>query len=286
MNGKWKHTIAANRTTALAAMVVASLALMAALVGAEPAAQVATSDRPWEQPGTCAGQEIVGPDGAAMVWVPAGEFDMGNEGSNPDQKPIHHVKITKGFWLGKTEVTNGQFKAFCAASKYTFPAKSVKGDDHPVDFVCWDDAIAYCKHYGLQLPTEAQWEYAARGPENRRLPWGDRWDPALCRSDVADGPGDGTIPAGSCPGSASWCGALDMLGNVWEWVNDWYAAKYYASSPAEDPTGPEKGTYKIVRGGGWASKGGLCSTTVRSYYMPWTGWKHGGFRVCVVPKGQ
>lgn len=283
------------------ATVLSALALLltVGLVQAEPEAPTtmpATSgtqttvpttpvvpEKPWLVSGTAAGQEIVGPDGGTMVWVPAGQFQMGMEAANPDARPVHCVTITRGFWLGKCEVTNAQYKAFCQQAKYTFPARNDHGDDHPVAYVNWDDAMAYCKHFGLSLPTEAQWEWAARGPENRKYPWGNDYDPGKFCSKQNVGPNGATYPVGSFPTGASWCGALDMAGNVWEWCSDWYDAKYYGKCPANDPAGQPKGTYHVVRGGGWLNFGNLCLTSVRSYYLPFAGYKHGGFRCVFVP---
>ena len=128
---------------------------------------------------------------AGMVWVPPGEFMMGSpEGQGgANEHPQHRVHITKGFWVGKHEVTNAQYRAFCEATGREFPSSSDQGDDHPVVWVTWREAKAYCDHYGLSLPTEAQWAYAARGPEGRVYPGGDEWDPErLCWSENS-GPG-------------------------------------------------------------------------------------------------
>ncbi len=119
--------------------------------------------------------------------------------------------------------------------------------DHPVIEVSWYGAVAYCEWAGGRLPTEAEWAYAARGPEARVFPWGDEWDENRLNS-VGAGPGD-TTEVGSYPAGASWCGALDMAGNAWEWVADWYGD--YPSGAQANPTGPSSGEYKRMRGGSW-----------------------------------
>jgi len=119
--------------------------------------------------------------------------------------------------------------------------------DHPVAYVDWYDARDFCTWVRKGLPTEAEWEYAVRGPEGHIYPWGN--DPPTCeRAQFAECGGD-TVPVGSLPDGASWCGTEDMAGNVWEWVNDWYGGDYYAVSPDSNPPGPEGGDYKVVRGG-------------------------------------
>jgi formylglycine-generating enzyme required for sulfatase activity len=190
-----------------------------------------------------------------MVWVPAGEFLMGSDrdvDAYADAEPVHQVRITRGFWLGRCEVTNAQYKKYCAEAGVQFPEDSNQGDTHPVAHVSWTDVAAYCRHYGLSLPTEAQWEYAAAGPEAGQYPWGNAWDAKKCGNWNNPGPGGSTWPVGSFPQGASWCGALDLAGNVWEWCQDWYDENYYAHSPAEDPAGPEAGTNRVLRGGSWS----------------------------------
>ncbi len=167
-------------------------------------------------------------------------------------RPVHRVRITKGFWLGKYEVTNAQYRKFCEATGRKFPRgdrRIEQGDHHPVVEVRWHDAKAYCDHYGLSLPTEAQWEHAARGPEGRKYPWGDEWDPKKCCNPYNKGPGGRTFPVGSFPEGASWCGALDMAGNVWEWCGDWHGLSQVGF--VDDPTGPATGLLRVLRGGSW-----------------------------------
>jgi formylglycine-generating enzyme required for sulfatase activity len=231
----------------LAASVVAALALSAVCC--------AQDAKPWEQPGATTGQEIIGPDGGKMVWVPAGEFTMGSaEGEGESgEHPAHRVRITKGFWLGKCTVTLGQWKSYCQAAGVDVGEAQAPADNHPVVCVNWTEAVAYCRRYGLSLPTEAQWEYAARGPRNCTWPWGNTWDLKKCCNAENQGPGGKTFPVGSFPEGASWCGALDMAGNVFQWCKDWYSGGYDANAPDADPPGPAEGaTHEVVvRGGAW-----------------------------------
>jgi len=211
----------------------------------------------------CAGEKITGPDGSSMVWVPPGEFIMGNGAKDTIR---HSVRITKGFWIGEHPVTNRQYRVFCSAGGRRFPHESDQGDDHPVVSVDWDDAQAYCRYYGLALPTEAEWEYAARGPENRLLQWGQGGDSEMrfqCCNSMNRGPGGKTFPTGSFPHTSSWCGAQDMAGNVWEWCWDWYAAGYYRQSPIDDPPGPATGSQRVRRGGSWGAYPVYCSPANR-----------------------
>jgi len=281
-------------------------------------------------------------DGMTMVYVPAGEFEMGNVGIQwvwsgslvssdldlqvfIDESPQHLVYLD-AFWIDQTEVTVEKFRTFVEATGYETIAESdgwaapwtdgpmekewphVPGtdwqhphgpesraeDDHPVVQVSWDDAAAFCDWAGGGLPTEAQWEKAARGTDGRLWPWGDTYDGSrgsFCDAQCPvkrwnqDSYDDGyalTAPVGSFPSGASPYGALDMAGNVWEWVVDWYGEDYYAYSPDENPTGPSFATERTQRGGAWYDYESWVRTTVRHATPPWNRADDLGFR-CAVP---
>jgi formylglycine-generating enzyme required for sulfatase activity len=198
--------------------------------------------------------------------------------ADDDEKPAHQVKLD-GYWIYKNEVTVGQYKQFCAATGRTMPNldSDFSGDDHPVVNVTWFDAVAYCRWAGVRLPTEAQWEKAARGTDGRIYPWGNVWD-----KDKANADGDQTTPVGSFPKGASPYGCLDMAGNVWEWCQDWYGSDYYASSPASNPTGPASGDKRVLRGGSWISTSYFCRCAGRDGNDPSSTYHGYGFR-CVAP---
>ncbi|MBI3921731.1 MAG: SUMF1/EgtB/PvdO family nonheme iron enzyme [Armatimonadetes bacterium] len=195
-------------------------------------------------------------DGAEMVWIPAGEFLMGsNERSNEraDEKPPHKVYLD-GYWIYKFEVTVAQYRKFCRATRRKMPDAPSWGwkDNHPIIDVDWFDATAYSKWAGVRLPTEAQWEKAARGTDGRKYPWGNKWDRRKCANSVGKRL-SGTMPVGSYPTGISPCHVRDMSGNVFEWCADWFDEKYYAKSPGRNPIGPTSGTYRVLRGGSWAT---------------------------------
>ena len=187
--------------------------------------------------------------GIELVYVPGGTFMMGSADDDPDasrnEKP-RHAHPVEAFWMGRTEVTVGQWRSVMGS----VPSRNDQGDDHPVVLVTWEDCRKFCDKLGLEIPTEAQWEYAARGPENRVYPWGNEWDEKKCCHGRKWGPGAGTLPVGSFPQGASWCGALDMAGNVWEWCADWYA-HVYTSYAQGDFTPPSTGSSRVLRGGDW-----------------------------------
>ena len=226
---------------------------------------VARDAKPWEKSGTKAGEEIVGPDGGTMVWVPAGQFTMGSAPGEgyANEHPAHRVIITKGFWLGKCPVTNAQYRRFCRATGAQFPQDSDQGGSFPVGSLSGDEAVKYCAHYGLSLPTEAQWEYAARGPESRVYPWGNEWNPMKCCNAENKGPDGRGFPVGSFPAGASWCGALDLAGGGIQWCQDWFSDGYYAHSLAADPPGPEPGVERVARGSDWDSDASMCRCALR-----------------------
>ena len=167
--------------------------------------------------------------------------------------------------------------------------------DHPAVEVSWYGAGAYCDWVGGELPSEAQWEYAARGPNGLRYPWGEDFDgeranycDKKCVFDHKDEAYDDgyveTAPVGSYPEGASWSSALDMAGNVWDWISDWYAGDYYANSAAENPAGPESGGSKVLRGGSFGSGSLDLRSANRGNVDPATSSLIYGFR-CVVPGG-
>jgi formylglycine-generating enzyme required for sulfatase activity len=196
-------------------------------------------------------------DGAEIVYVPAGSFQMGSVEGEPDSRraelPQHPVTL-EAYWIDKYEVTNARYErcvedGVCEQRDAFETEPAFVGDDQPAVAVSWEDAEAYCAWAEARLPTEAEWEYAARGPDGHIYPWGNE-PPDDTLLNYSGNVGH-TTEVGSYPDGASWVGALDMAGNAWEWVHDWYAAGYDAASPAENPTGPDTGVAKVLRGGSW-----------------------------------
>lgn len=196
---------------------------------------------------------ITAPDG--MVLIPEGEFWMGAEDGLPDARPMHRVYVST-FWIDKHEVTNRQYRHCVESGGCTPPKDRTAYDDpafgeHPATNVTWTQAHHYCKWRGKRLPTEAEWEKAARGTDGRLYPWGNSDDPLRTRMRMVDRktPRNGTAPIGSLDFAVSPYGVVDLVVNVSEWVNDWYADDFYRSSPARDPQGPARGSFRVLRGG-------------------------------------
>jgi len=205
-----------------------------------------------------------------LVCVPSGDFWMGaaetDKQAQPDEKPRHQVFLG-AFWIDRTEVTNAMF-AKCVTAGVCHPrtyspyqwgvsSKTRKQyfgnpqyDSYPVIMMDGDEAETYCRWAGRRLPSEAEWEKAAHGTDGRTYPWGEGID--CQKSNYAGCVGD-TSEVTAHPLGASPYGALDMIGNVWEWVADWYADKPYPSAPQENPTGPSTGEFRVMRGGGMGS---------------------------------
>jgi serine/threonine-protein kinase len=249
-----------------------------------------------------------------MVYVPAGEFEMGSDDGDVDyalelcdaygiscvpqylekERPAHIVALDS-FWIDQTEVTNAQYRQCVEVGACDPPRHGDSEtrdsyyddsayDDYPVIWSSPHSAASYCEWAGVRLPTEAEWEYAARGPERRNFPWGDEFDgtrlnycDANCELAWADETTDDgyadTAPVGSFPAGVSWCGALDMAGNVREWMADLYDKEYYSQSPSQNPAGPSTspGGNQVQRGGSWNSN----PYEVRG---AWRTGDHGGYR--------
>jgi serine/threonine-protein kinase len=231
-------------------------------------------------------------DGIVMVYIPPGEFAMGSNDYD-DEKPPHSVYLD-GYWMGKHEVTFAQYDKYCEETQKKKPDDRGCGrGNRPVIYVSWNEASAYCdwlsNRTGLsfKLPTEAQWEKAARGIDGHKYPWGNHgpyyngkyyanYDPGKYEEDGFKS----TAPVGSFPQGASPYGLLDMAGNVWEWCGDWYDKNYYKNSPKNNPTGPESGSVRVVRGGGWSSYAGNLRCAVRGNGRPSERVNDLGFRLC------
>ncbi|MDQ2731331.1 MAG: formylglycine-generating enzyme family protein [Armatimonadota bacterium] len=191
-------------------------------------------------------------DGVRMVAVPAGQFIMGSTESDIE-KPQHKVTLD-GYWIDETPVTVAQYRKYCHATGTKMPRPPAWGwkEDHPMVNVSWDDAKAYATWAGAELPTEAQWEKAARGTDGRKFPWGDKFDRGRLQcSSATYGDAGGPATVMSHPTGKSPYGALDMAGNLWQWCADWYGPSYYEGSPDQNPTGPPSGQNRMLRGGSW-----------------------------------
>ncbi|MGH9346616.1 MAG: formylglycine-generating enzyme family protein [Vicinamibacterales bacterium] len=202
----------------------------------------------------CAQELLSTAAGPAWVRIPAQTFQMGcvphDRECSANEQPRHAVRLTRDFWMMAHEVTVMAFREYAAKAGRPFPAQPEwSAGDHPIVNVTWGDAVRFCEALGGRLPTEAEWECAARGGKDGTIyPWGDRYEAGL----VNDSDGfrhAATTPAGKYPPNAY--GLHDVIGNVWEWVHDWSSDEYYARSPAADPTGPSSGEARVTRGGAW-----------------------------------
>ena len=230
-----------------------------------------------------------------FVKIPAGWFTMGHDQRAPDQKPSHRVYL-EAFEIGRFEVTNQEYYQFWQANKShtpqdfphnigNWPERALEYPNQPVVGVSWVDAESFANWVGGRLPTEAEWEKAAAGPVDRLWPWGNNPTTkgpifALANSwNGNDQYDNGLAPVGSYPQGKSYYGALDMAGNVWEWTSDWYSEIYYTYSPTHNPTGPKKGSWRVIRGGGWIDNINRCTTTMRLHLYPKLKLSFVGFRV-------
>lgn len=213
---------------------------------------------------------------AEMVFIPGGIFTMGSDEGDPDERPSHEVNI-KPFYIDVHEVTSRQFRKFLEETGYREPDfwhPDLDRPEDPVVGVSWSDAVEYASWIDKRLPTEAEWEYAARGGVfNKKYPWGD--DPDM---QYANFNSFGIAPAKSFKPNEY--GIHDMIGNVWEWCADWYGREFYSTSPAKNPKGPVTGTYKVLRGGAWYSNEQKVRVANRYYSLPDARSFHIGFR-CV-----
>ena len=228
--------------------------------------------------------------GEGMVLIPAGEFTMGRTRATPDDKtnmrphvllddrPARKVYLDE-FWIDAKEVTQTQYAEFVKRSGRKAPYHWLSGampegeGTLPVYNVNWEDANAYCTAAGKRLPTEAEWEKAARGgKEGFDYPWGDKIDAKQARFNVQDGPSStGKFPPNDY-------GVFDMAGNVSEWCADWFSRDYYKSGNNRNPMGPEQGTYKVIRGGAWSDGPRRVTVFFRNWVRPNQTTPNIGFR--------
>lgn len=209
---------------------------------------------------------------AGMALIPGGEFLMGMEDGLPDARPLHRLYMSS-FWIDQQGVTNSQYRG-CVESQGCLPPKVREAFDdpqqsqRPVTNVTWTQARGYCHWVGKRLPTEAEWEKAARGIDGRRYPWGNS-DEVIHRSrlKMSDGKdsANGVDSAGTSWTATSPYGVLGMIGVVSEWVKDWYAEDFYRTSPSRDPQGPLRGTFRVLRGGSWIER----PIELRAGYRAW-----------------
>ncbi len=240
------------------------------------------------------------PPAREIVFVPPGEFLIGSADSDPfakdEEKPQHTVYID-AFWIDWTEVTNGMYAHCVSVGVCNLPDDHGLGhfgnsqhDNYPVIGVAWNDAREYCEWVEGRLPTEAEWEKAARGTDGRIYPWGnegvagtllnfcdDNCDHDWARDAINDN-SPGIAPVGSYPNGASPYGVLDMAGNVWEWVADWYDGTYHSLIPTDNPPGPSSGQKRVTRGGAYESGENHVRTASRSQNVPTDSYKNISFR--------
>ena len=234
-------------------------------------------------------QVHIGKDGAPMTLIPAGKFQMGNNEGEPDEIPVHEVYLD-AFYMDMFEVTNALYRKFVDATGHEPPKywddPGYNASDQPVVGVVWNDAKAYCEWAGKRLPTEAEWEKAARGGlVEKTYPWGDDINRPVAgdpESGTTKFPAGGTLPVGSFDPNSY--GLYNMDGNAWEWCSDWYGEEYYSQSPERNPKGPDSGDARVMRGGSWfADMNTPLPVSYRYSYNPSHTSNLIGFRCVAIP---
>ncbi len=232
-----------------------------------------------------------------LCLIPAGTFTMGSAEDLPNEAPVHKIYLD-AYYIGKTEVTNAEYYPFWVESggtnsehtpvSYggefgTWPHIAETRPNHPVIGVAYDSAVAYAKWRGMRLPTEAEWEKAARGVKARRWPWGNTFGQRIknttIHANVWKQSETQLQPVGTYPTGVSPYGAYDMAGNVWEWVSDWYSETFYRRSPDRNPKGPAIGSRRVVKGGSWLNPEVLARCSTRIGQHPAIGTSFIGFRL-------
>ena len=282
-----RQPMSISRCVSCAIALFAFLLLTSAAVAKDAASHPSQAPKPNRSPGGPAEPHTapVGPhDNSPMVPIHSGEFAMGSDRGQDDEQPVHRVSV-KAFYLDAYEVTVSHYAEFLASQKPDLPFKwnEATGGAHenkPVIGVNWYDARDYCRWVGKRLPTEAEWELAARGTEGRVYPWGDihptkghanagqtTWRGYDTLTNV------GRYPSGKTPD-----GLYDMAGNLWEWVADRYDPTYYHFSPSDNPRGPSAGPLRVLRGGAWNNDSKAIRSTNRAAYAPDARRNDVGFR--------
>ena len=218
--------------------------------------------------------------GMKLVWIPPGEFEMGSDHGESNEKPIHTVKISKGYYMGIYEVTQEQYQEVMGTNPSHF-----KGDHLPVETVSWNDAVKFCENLTqkegktYRLPTEAEWEYACRAGTTSKYSFGDSESQLVYYAWCSQNSGMKTHPVGTRKPNA-W-GLYDMHGNVWEFCQDWYAKDWYSKGPAENPLNERYGdnTSRVIRGGHWGTHAYTCGVADRPYNYPTGRYSGIGFRL-------
>jgi formylglycine-generating enzyme required for sulfatase activity len=225
----------------------------------------------------------------SMSLVPAGEFTMGSTTGDADEQPVHKIYVD-AFFMDKHQLSVAQYARFLEATHHDAPPEwslmnRPQNQSRPVANVDWVDAAVYCKWAGKRMPTEAEWEKAARGTDSRTYPWGNQPPTGLHANSGKEVWSSHAVltPVGMLEEGKSPYGIYDMAGNVWEWVSDWYDQDYYKTSPSQNPAGPSIGTHKVVRGGSWGSNAnGLRSSERETHLTSFRGLGT-GFRCAKTP---
>ena len=288
--------LAATQTAqrALLKRIAATLTAIPSITPGGQAAQAALPrplSTPLPAPAGSAQAAVTAADGMALVYVPAGEFIMGSTKYDRDletnEVPQRTVYLD-AFWISRTQVTNAMFARCVSAGACQYSASDKTNPryqdpayaDHPVVYVSWQAAESYCEWSGGRLPTEAEWEKAARGTQGQKYPWGDT-SPAVETVNTNNTVGD-TTPVGQYPAGASPYGALDMGGNVREWVWDWYDPYYYQYAPDRNPAGPAAGEKKVLKGSSFSDTYRYARPANRLAHDPASPGVNRGFR-CAYP---
>ncbi|MGD9727213.1 MAG: formylglycine-generating enzyme family protein [Nitrospiraceae bacterium] len=229
-------------------------------------------------------EQLTGRDGAPLILIPAGRFLMGSETGEADEQPIHPIELD-AFYIDKYEITVSRYARFLHARRpeqpFLWAQAARRGQGRkPVIGVDWFDAKEYCEWIGRRLPTEAEWERAARGDDQRIYPWGNEPPTGLhVVAGLKKWTGYDTLGVvGSHPQGGSSYGVEDLAGNVWEWIADRYDEQYYRESPGHNPQGPTRGPLRVLRGGAWNNNAATIRSANRAAYAPSARRNDAGFR--------
>lgn len=234
--------------------------------------------------------------GMDFVYIPAGEFMMGSKKGHLNERPVHKIKISNGFYMGVYEVTQGQYLAVMGTNPSIYTGPSIKANN-PVEQVSWYDATGFCKKLSqkegktYRLPTEAEWEYSCRAGSTTVYSFGDSesdlGDYAWYRGNSSESDRFAyRIPHPVGQKKPNAFGLYDMHGNISEWCSDFYKAGYYSKSPRVDPQGPSSSHYRVLRGGAWFQKPHFCRSADRFWLQPILQLFHNGFRVVLSVSSQ